>query len=157
METIVKTVDRKGDKGTFRCQAADDASTRAITFLTGKSHVGADEYSNVTTGVVAEKKVVVETDVTENDIDFSCIIRFKDRSNPADIRVRSMAIPAPILNQENGICAVMSDEKLYVPAIPPDGSVGLGGNSIVTAIETLEGATAGNYVFISGSFQKTRR
>lgn len=157
METIFKLKDRKGDSGQFRAVSATDASTRIVTFLTGKSYAGGDEFSNVSTGVVASPKTVLAADVTENDIDFSAIIRFKDRSDPANLKTRTMSIPCPILNAENGICAVQSDEKLYIPAIPPDGGVGDGGNTIVTDIEVLEGATTGDYVFLSGVFEKTRR
>lgn len=157
METIFKVYDRKGDKGQFRAQGADDRSTAIVTFLTGKSYVGGDEYSNVSTGVVASPKTVLSTDVTENNVDYSCIIRFKDRSDPANIKTRSLAIPAPIKNQENGIVARLGDEKEFVPAIPEAGESGLGGNSIVTAIETMEGASAGDYQFVSGVFEQTRK
>lgn len=157
METIFKLRDRKGDKGQFRARGADDRSTEIVTFLTGKSYAGGDEYSNVETGIVGSPKTVLATDVVENDIDFSCIIIFKDRSDPVNIKTRTLSIPCPIINAIDGICARQGEDKLFVPAIPDAGEVGDGGNTIVTDIETMEGATAGDYQFVSGSFEKTRR
>jgi hypothetical protein len=158
METIAKLKDMKGDGARFTARAdTAPAIASVITFLTGKTYCGCKEYSTVTPGVPAEAKPVLQTDVIENDSDFKAIINYKDMSTPANPVQRKCVIPAPILDEENGICTVLEGDTRAIPSIPPSGGVGKGGNTIVSELETMFGASAGDFEFLSGGFIKNRR
>lgn len=157
-ETIMKLKDKKGDNGKF-VGHADTAPAAAdlLTFLTGKTYAGCAEYSTVTPGTPAAPKAVVATDVLNNDIDVKCVIVYKDISTPSNPATRKLIIPAPIINAIGGICIVETNDMKQVPAIPPSGGVGDGGNTIMTAWETALGASAGDFQFISGGLIKVKR
>lgn len=157
METILKLIDRKGDKGNFSAKGADDLSTEIVTFLTGKTHCGGSYYSTVETGVLASPLTKLDTEVPNNDIDYKAVILLKNLSDPQNQTTKRVVIPAPIINVVNGICSVLSGEEAQIPPVPPAGGVGKGGNTIATEYETMVGATAGDYVFLSGGFIKNRR
>lgn len=156
-ETIIKLVDRKGDAGRFVARSSTaPASSAVMTFLTGKTHCGANDYSTVTPGVLATPKVVIQTDVVENDVDYKAVISYKDLSIPSLPVTRKLVVDAPVLNQADGFCVVIESDKQAIPAIPPAGGVGKGGNTIVTEWETCLGVSAGTFRFISGGFIKTK-
>jgi hypothetical protein len=156
-ETLLKLVDRKGDKALFVARG-DTAPTASLlaTFLSGKTYAGCSEYSTVTPGVLGSPKVVVVTDVANNDVDYKATIIYKDFTVPANPKVRRLIIPAPDVSTANGICVVVESDTQAIPAIPPDGATGKGGNTIVTEWETANGVTAGTYQFLSGGFIKVR-
>jgi hypothetical protein len=158
METIAKLKDLKGDSARFTARADSSPEIAAvITFLTGKTYCGCAEYSTVTPGVPASAKPVLQTDVIENDADFKAIINYKDMSTPANPVLRKCVVAAPILDEENGICTVLEGDTRAIPPIPPSGGVGKGGNTIVSELETMFGASAGDFQFLSGGFIKKRR
>jgi len=66
-------------------------------------------------------------------------------------------LSAPDTSTANGICVVIESDTQAIPAIPPDGATGKGGNTIITEWETAMGAAAGTFKFISGGFIKVRR
>jgi hypothetical protein len=157
-ETIMKLVDRKGDTGHFvgRGATAPDPVDLAA-FLAGKTYAGCLEYSVVTPGVLGSPKVVVVTDVPNNDIDYKAVLVYKDLTVETNPVTRKLIFSAPDTSTANGICVVIEQDTQAIPAIPPSGAVGKGGNTIITEWETAMGATAGSYKFISGGFFKVRR
>lgn len=157
-ETIMKLVDRKGDQGQFVGRGATaPASADLLTFLSGKTYAGCQEYSQVTPGVLAVPKTVVVTDVANNDIDYKATITYKDYTVETNPTTRKIIISAPDTSTANGICVVIESDTQAIPAIPPDGAVGKGGNTIITEWETALGVPAGTFKFISGGFFKVRR
>lgn len=157
-ETIMKMIDRKGDQANFvgRGDAAPVATALA-TFLNGKSYAGCLEYSQVTPGVLGSPKVVQVVDTPSNDVDYKAVIVYKDFSVETNPKTRKIIIPAPDSSTANGICVVIESDTQAIPAIPPDGATGKGGNTIVTEWETAMGVTAGTFKFVSGGFFKVRR
>jgi hypothetical protein len=157
-ETILKLTDRKGDKGMFVGKGATaPVASALVTFLTGKTYAGCVDYSTVTPGVLVAPKAVVATDVVNNDIDYKAVIVYKDNSVPTNPVTRKIMIGAPDTSTETGICSVLEQDTQAIPAIPPDGATGKGGNTICTEWETAVGATAGTFKFLSGGFFKVRR
>lgn len=157
-ETILKLVDRKGDTGRFSGRAeVAPSSTALLAFLQGKTYAGCFEYSTVTPGVFGTPKVVVVTDVANNDIDYKAVISYKDYSVESNPTTRKIQIDAPDTSTANGICVVVESNTQAIPAIPPDGATGKGGNTIITEWETACGVTAGTFKFLSGGFVKVRR
>jgi hypothetical protein len=157
-ETILKLVDRKGDTAQFvgRGDTAPTASALA-TFINGKTYAGCLEYSTVTPGVLGSPKVVVVTDVVNNDVDYKAVIVYKDLTVETNPKIRKIIMSAPDCSTANGFCVVMESDTQAIPAIPPDGATGKGGNTIITEWETAMGATAGTFKFISGGFFKVRK
>jgi hypothetical protein len=157
-ETILKLVDRKGDAGQFVGRDDDAPTASALAaFISGKTYAGCVEYTTVTPGVLGSPKVVVVTDVANNDIDYKAVIVYKDLRVETNPKVRKIIISAPDTSTANGICVVIESDTQAIPAIPPDGATGKGGNTIVTEWETALGASAGSFKFISGGFFKVRR
>ena len=157
-DCILKLKDRKGDTARFVGRAATTPDPDdLVTFLTGKSYCGCSEYSTVEPGLVTTPKVVLATDNAANDADYKAVLAYKDMSEPSVPALRKLTISAPIKNAANGICTVLGDDTESIPAIPPAGGVGDGGNTIMTAWETALGATAGTFLFQSGGFIKLRR
>jgi hypothetical protein len=157
-QAILKIVDRKGDQGKFigTGDVAPDAAD-LLTFFTGKSYAGCFEYSTVTPGTFTVPKPVVVTDVPNNDIDYKAVISYKDYTVPENPATRKLMISAPDTSTANGICCVIESNTQAIPAIPPDGATGKGGNTIITEWETALGVTAGTFKFLSGGFIKVRR
>jgi hypothetical protein len=157
-ETIMKMVDRKGDQGLFVGRGATaPVATALATFLSGKTYAGCTEYSQITPGVLAAPKVVVVTDVANNDIDYKAVLSYKDFTVETNPSVRKLIIGAPDSSTANGICVVIESDTQAIPAIPPDGATGKGGNTIITEWEIALGVEAGTFKFISGGFFKVRR
>jgi hypothetical protein len=156
-EVILKMTDRKGDQSRFTGRGdVAPAATDLVTFLNGKTYAGCVEYSEVTPGMLLAPKVVVDTDVANNDCDYKAVIAYKDFTVPANPKVRKLVIPAPDTSTANGVCVVIGEESQFIPAIPPDGATGKGGNTIITEWETALGVAAGTFKFISGGFIKLR-
>jgi len=157
MQTILKVTDVKGDKGKFQAKADADISAAMVTFLTGKSYVGGSSFSNVSTGVLGSPKPILQTAVEFNDLDVKAVIILRDMRDPENQLTRRLIIPAPIIDVENGICTVLAKDERQIPAIPPDGAAGKGGNTIASEYCTMVGATAGSFTFESGGFIKLKK
>jgi hypothetical protein len=157
-ECILKLKDRKGDFGRFSARGDTlPDSALLFAFLTGKTYAGCMEYSEVTPGVFGTPKIVVVDDVPNNDIDYKAVLSYKDYSVETNPVVRKLVISAPTVGSVTGICVVIEQNTQAIPAIPPDGVDGKGGNTIITEWETALGATAGTFKFLSGGFIKVRR
>lgn len=157
-EQILKMTDRKGDKGLFIGRGATaPVAASLVTFLNGKTYAGCIEHSAVTPNILAAPKVVVTTDVANNDIDYKAVLSYKDFTVETNPTTRRLIIPAPDTSTANGICVVFEADTQAIPAIPPDGATGKGGNTIITEWETALGVDAGTFKFLSGGFFKVRR
>jgi hypothetical protein len=157
-ETILKLFDRKGDSGQFVGRGATAPTPSALaTFINGKTYAGCIEYSQVTPGTLGTPKTVVVTDVANNDIDYKAVLTYKDYTVDTNPVTRKIIMSAPDCSTANGFCVVIESDTQAIPAIPPDGATGKGGNTIITEWETAMGVTAGTYKFISGGFFKVRR
>jgi hypothetical protein len=151
-DTIIKYIDRSGDKGksVFRGRTFTAAFYEA--FAQNKSYCGFYEHV-AQTKVAMTAKPTPDTDPEDfNDKDVKCILVFLDTTN--DNRPVRVVIPAPKINVLNGIVAIKSNSKLGVPGTKPDGALGDDGNTMATQVETMLGYEAGDLVFSSGSFIK---
>lgn len=157
-DCIIKLTSKTGDKGKFTARAdALPDEDNVMTFLVGYTYAGATDYSYVTPGVLTTPKAIETDAVDANDMDYKAIISYKDMSVPANPSIRKIVIPCPKKNVAGGICTVQGDEAEFIPATLPVGGTGDPGNTIVTNWETALGATAGDFVFLSGGFIKKKR
>lgn len=154
MRTILRLVGYKGDKSTFGVDAAADVSDAIVTFLTGKTYAGGDEYSTIETGLADPALAIDPTPAEFNDMDVKAIISLKNRTDPTDMVSVRITISAPKIDVANGIATELTDEKRIIPATKAAGALGDDGNTIATQAETMLGLEAGDLKFMSGSFLK---
>jgi hypothetical protein len=148
-KTKVICIDRKGERGIIALPDGTFNQANFTTFISAKSHVGIDSYSQTTTTDFPLKTDPSGVASMENDKDTKLTLGFQGAEGSIKI-----SIPAPRINVEGGFVIRWGESRAYVPPVKVAGETGDDGESIATSIEGILGLTAGSLKFRYGRLVK---